>query len=421
MNGYIAYKFGRRYGYVTLRYIATIFFFISQLATFITVSHYLDVAVRILGDVTAPQDIGSLILDLYYDFTLFKISGAWGTVLAVMRACGSLVIPLYFVSIISFVLNLNRNSFGDLTMRNALLAILFFILEIFMLVIAMFLVSFIVMLAFDLFAAEFPNVNELIEQLNGILQVIDIRIYGTSVSDLGSVQAVLQYLAIGFLFEKFPSFNVFIDMFLCLATCFFLCLRPKWANTRKKLLLFRLLAIFPIGYVVAAFVLNGLIQTKVVQVVIEVRMALPMRSILYYFFLALIIACNKMLERPPMRVEQGMFVLPNAKSKMYGNVASLESRADGRRRALFMAAFLSVGLALLCAADLALSYTAFGAKWGLGKSFYAVFCIPFLFFFDAQRPVEKKKCAVFSVIYFLVIFAVVVMYAVKFMFNWIII
>ena len=37
MNGFIAYKYGRRYGYVTLRYIATIFFFISQVATFITI------------------------------------------------------------------------------------------------------------------------------------------------------------------------------------------------------------------------------------------------------------------------------------------------------------------------------------------------------------------------------------------------
>ena len=418
MNAFIAYKFGRRYGYVTLRYIATIFFFISQLATFITVSHYFDVATRVLEDVTAPGGIGELIVDLYHDFLLLKISGPWGVVLAVMRACGSLVIPLYFVSIISFVLNLNRDSVGGLTMRNAFLAFVFFLLEIFVLVIAMFLVSFIVTLMFDLLSAEYPTVTELLDQLNGILSAIDVQIYGTSISDLGTVQSVLWYLAVGFLFERFPSFNVFLDMFLCLATCFFLCFRPKWANTRGKLLAYRLLAILPIGYIAASFVLNGLIHMKLVEVVVEVRMALPMRSILYYFFFALIIICHRRLERPPMRVGEGMYVVKNVKSKVYGNVASLESRADGRRRSLYMATFLSVGLVLLCAVDFAFSFTDFGANWGLGKSYYAVFCVPFLFFFDAERPVEKKQCSVFSAIYFLVIFAVVVMYAVKLLFNW---
>lgn len=299
-----------------------------------------------------------------------------------------------------------------------LLAILFFMIEIFVLVIAMFLVAFIVSMMYTLLSSEFPNVAELIEQFNEILGTIDLEIRGANVSDLGSVETIVTYLAISFVFEKFPSFNVFIDVFLCLAICFFLCVRPKWANTRKKLLLFRLLAVLPIGYVIASFVLNGLIQMKIVEVVIEVRMALPMRPILYYFFLALIIACHRMLERPPMRIEKGMRVLSDVKSKVYGNVVSLESRAEARSRALFMAAFLSVGLALLCAADFAFSFTAFGKNWGLGKAFYAVFCIPFLFFFDAQRPVEKKRCAIFSVVYFLIILLVVVLYVVKIIFGW---
>ena len=417
MNGFIAYKYGRRYGYVTLRYIATIFFFISQVATFITISRYLDVGARILADVMNPLSIQELIINLYDDFSALKITGPWGVALTVMRACGNLVIPLYFVSIISFVLNLNRDSVGDLTMRNALLAILFFVIEIFVLVFAMFLVSFIVLMIFNLLSTNFPDVAVLVEQLNGILSAIDLQIYGANVSDLRSIQMVLQYMAIAYLFEKFPSFNVFIDMFLCLTTCLFLCFQPKWANTRKKLLAFRLLSLLPIGYVAASFVLNGLIHSGIVEVVVEVRMALPMRSILYYFFLALIILCHRMLERPPMRVEQGMRIVKDPKSKVYGNVASLESRADGRRRALFMAAFLSIGLVLLCVADLAFSFTSFGADWGLGKSYYAAFCVPFLFFYDAERPVEKKKCAVFSVAYFLVIVAVIAMYVVKIAFN----
>ena len=418
MSAFVAYKFGRRYGYVTLRYIAALLFFISQLATFITVSRYLDVAERVLEDVTDPLSVQALIIDLSYDFSLLKITGPWGIALAVMRACGSLVVPLYFVSVISFVLNLNRNSCGTLTVRNAFLAFVFFILEIFILAIAMILVSFIVALLYALLSAEFPNAAELVEQLNKILGALDIRIHGTSISDIGSVSEILQFLAIGYVFEKFPSFNVFLDMFLCLATCFFLCLRPKWANTRKKLLAFRLLGLLPVGYVAASFVLNGLIHTGILTVSAEVRMALPVRSILYYFFLALIICCYHMTERPPMRVEEGMRVVQYRKSKMYGNFASLESRADARRRSLFMAEFLSVGLVLLCAADLTFFFTPFGAKWGLGKSFCAVFSVPFLFFFDAQKPVAKKRCTVFSAVYFLVILAVVAMYALKIAYDW---
>ena len=174
----------------------------------------------------------------------------------------------------------------------------------------------------------------------------------------------------------------------------------------------------PIGYVAASFVLNGLIHSGIYRAGAEVRMALPMRPILYYFFLALIIVCHKMLERPPMRIEEGMHVISNAKSKVYGNYAALESRAEARNRSLFMATFLSVGLVLLCAVDFAFSFTSFGAKWGLGKSYFAVFCVPFLFFFDAQKPVAKKRCNIFSAIYFLVILAVIVMYVLKIAFNW---
>ena len=75
MSAFVAYKFGRRYGYVTLRYIAALLFFISQLATFITVSRYLDVAERVLEDVTDPLSVQALIIDLSYDFSLLKITG----------------------------------------------------------------------------------------------------------------------------------------------------------------------------------------------------------------------------------------------------------------------------------------------------------------------------------------------------------
>ncbi len=418
MSGFVAYKFGRRYGYVTLRYIASVFFFISQITTFIIVSRYLDVAERILTDVVAPGDIATLFFTLYYDFSLLKIGGSWGIALTVMHACGTLVVPLYFVAIISFVLNLNRNAVGGLTVRNAILAVIFFILEIFVLIFAVILVSLIVSLLYTLLASHYPTVFELVEQLNGLLSAIDVRIRGVSFSDVGSVESFLQVLAINYVFEKFPSFNVFLDMFLCLAMCFFLCLRPKWANTRKRLLLFRMFAILPIGYVAASFVLNGLIHMRLLNLGVEVRMALPMRPILYYFFLALLIAYHRMTDRPPMHVEEGMNVVSGAKSKVYGNLATLESRADGRRRALSMATFLSVGLALLCAADFLFSFTSFGAKWGLGKSYFALFCIPFLFFFDAQRPVRKRDCTVYSGIYFLIILAIVVMYFFKLFSDW---
>ena len=57
-----------------------------------------------------------------------------------------------------------------------------------------------------------------------------------------------------------------------------------------------------------------------------------------------------------------------------------------------------------------MGFLPFAAKWGLGKSYYAVFCIPFLFFFDGRKPVAKRDYTIFSWIYFAVIAVVILIY-----------
>ena len=56
--------------------------------------------------------------------------------------------------------------------------------------------------------------------------------------------------------EGFLAFNLFIDLFLCTLTMYFLNARPKRVFTGKKIIILRLFALLPIAYEVVCFVLK---------------------------------------------------------------------------------------------------------------------------------------------------------------------
>ena len=87
-----------------------------------------------------------------------------------------------------------------------------------------------------------------------------------------------------------------------------------------------------------------------------------------------------------------------------------ETPAAAKKRSLQAAVFLSVCLVLLSAIDYFFGYLPYAVNWGFGKSYYMVFCIPFLFFFDDRKPTLKKDFSVFSLLYFAVIVVVVLIY-----------
>ena len=70
--------------------------------------------------------------------------------------------------------------------------------------------------------------------------------------------------------EGFLAFNLFIDLFMCTLSLYFLNARPKRVFTGKKLIIFRLFTILPIAYELVCFVLK--VQTA------RGRMTLPLWS-----------------------------------------------------------------------------------------------------------------------------------------------
>lgn len=404
MGNYTAYKFGYRCGFVSLRYIAAAFFFLSQVATYITVEHYLNVANNLLTDVTQENlDI----IAIYLHASEFRIEGDWGVFLQMVRSLGNLVIPLYFVATVSFVLNLNRRATVDITLRNALLAIVFYAIELVVLLAAAMLAALLTMGLCEVLSQHFPNLTE---ALNEILKYLDIGIYGMTLSDASSVSEAATSVVMSYLLARFPSFNTFLDLFLCLTLCTFLVYRPKWVDSERKLIFYRSLAIFPAIYIVGAFLLNGLSRNGVLYLDYTVLMMMPARRPLFYAFFACILVCHRMQSKPPMRVWEGLSPIPEGKKPVFGNPAVLETRAAAKKRALGASVFLSVCLLLLCAVDFIFSYMPYGAGWGLGKSYFAVFCIPFLFFFDDRKPVTKRSYTVFMIVYMVLILIIVILY-----------
>lgn len=404
MSGFLAYKFAHRHGVVSLRYVAAIFFLLSQLATFFVIAHYLEVADLIL------QDTNNDVIDLFAVYThakMFRIEGGWGTFLNVMRSLGSLVIPLYFVATVSFVLNLKNDSLGELTARNALIAIIFFLVETIVIAFAIVLLSVLIMGVCFHLSQQFPNLYTI---LSDLFKRMDIEVYGESLSQFGDPSEAAQYILISYILTKIPSLNIFIDLFLCLSICIFVTVRPKWANRKWKLRLFRAGALLPIGYVISAFLINGLSHSGYIWSDSSLLTMIPARTLPVYLFFGCIILCHRMQAKPPMRVWENLTVLPRGDRKILGDTAVLETRREAHLRALRMAIFLSVCLFLISMIDLCFHFTDFGAKWGLGKSYYAACGIPFLFFFDDRKPVKRKYYTIFSVLYFLLICVIVVLY-----------
>ena len=70
--------------------------------------------------------------------------------------------------------------------------------------------------------------------------------------------------------EGFMAFNLFIDLFMCTLSLYFLNARPKRVFTGKKIIIFRLFTILPIAYELVCFVLK--VQTA------RGRMTLPLWS-----------------------------------------------------------------------------------------------------------------------------------------------
>lgn len=407
MSIYETFVYGKRKGFVYLRYVAMVFFFLSQLATYFVILNALQQAGNALNAMEAGDVAGAVAA-----FSALHIPGAFGVLIDIMRNLGALVVPLYFVATVSFVLNLNRAEIGRFTRRTAILSILLFFAE---LVVYSILIGFVTLLVIQLFSfieEAMGGYAEIIDLVNKLIAAVNSEgqlLPADSVAGLLEIaEDFLTDQIIIVLLKNMPSFNLFLDQLLCLLMCIIFCTRPKWANTRTKLALFRSLGAIPIAYILAIFIVNGLTRSGVIMPGVLVLCLFPARHLPPFLFIGCILLCNRFYPVRTLRVEKGLHTLALRK-KTY-STRSFESVRSAKRRALETAVFLSGCLLLLCALDYLLGTFSFAGKWGLGKFYYAALCIPFLFLFDDRKPTSRRQYSVFSAIYLLVIVVIVLIY-----------
>lgn len=399
-------KFGYRYNFVAMRYFAMLFLLISQLGTYFTVMYYGNKVMYGVG-YFFDQDYPNLV-DVV---TTFGMTGWMSTILTAMRACGALVPPLFFAATIAFVLNHKENNIGLATFRNGFLAFLFYLVETFIMVFALVLVIGIVETVFE--SLRDPA-GGFLELANRLLEEIEFIYNGERLLDMEPVISDLKLMAseklVEIMVKNTPTVNVFLDMFLCLLMTISLCTRPKWVNKQWKLVLWRGLVIIPFGYIIAAFVLHGLYSSGLVALDLELLLLFPAKRIPHFLFFGALLVCTLWQQKSPMRVEEGLHVLNCPQRKIIGDAVTMETRDEAKRRSRAAAIFLSVTLFLICAADFSFTFTSYGANWGLGKSWYAVFCIPFFFLFDDHKPATKRSYKMFTLAYFASMLVIVILY-----------
>lgn len=407
MNVYESTVYRGRYGFVYLRYIAIFFFVLSQLAMYYVILNALEAASEAIIAFDS-NDIQGIITA----FKSFGLTGQSGTVLGIMRNLGSLVIPLYFIATISFVLNLNRRGIITITQRAAALAVILIAVEFIVYTLMVGTVAILVGQVVEMLKTQYSDV---VEAVNEIIKALNSQSSILAVSDVDEAIAIAQDILtmqiIVMLTKNMPSFNIFLDQFLCLLICIFFCTRPKRIKTKAGLVAFRLCGLIPVAYILSAFLLNGLFQIGIVKPNIILLSFFPAKKLPHFLFIGCIVMCNRMFPVRRLKHENGLkYAYIPSKKVFRATPLVFETRAAARRRSLFAALFLGGCLILLSAIDFTLGQVPMLAKWGLGKSYYAALCVPFLFFVDDRKPTRRRDYNMLLIIYFAAILGIIAIY-----------
>ena len=174
----------------------------------------------------------------------------------------------------------------------------------------------------------------------------------------------------------FSNFNVFIDLFLCCSICYFAIGRPKRIKSRSGRILFRLCILFPLAYIVASFVLGGLIKNGVLSVNIYTGALLPRRGLVNFFVFGAMmafVACREPLYHRFHRggIAYAEYEKTNRYCINYSIVASL----------IFI---------VFSVADTLLGRIAGASAFGVGNSLSLIFAVPFLLLHDFTAKPEKR-------------------------------
>ncbi len=191
------------------------------------------------------------------------------------------------------------------------------------------------------------------------------------------------------LFSDGLAFNVFIDLFLCTLTFFFINYRPKKFFQSKKIYLFRSFAILPILYEVGSLIIKALSLNKVITIPALVFPLLTNKPPLTFVaFVAIVIF---------IKAREIYFV---KKGKTY---AEYDSFLETNRNSFDVAVATSIIFGVVAVIDfiifLSLSLTIKGMeqpmnfvyKMGFGQSVGLILSIPFVLLFSYTREYENTK------------------------------
>lgn len=251
-----------------------------------------------------------------------------------LRAAGQMSVPLIFISLLSCIFQKHEQERLPQTVAfYAICALLFFAAEIYL----------------------FENFVE------PILRELIVGIVEQATGDLGEEGRRAMDELLYQMFPAIANFNIFVDCFLCSLVYLFSFYTPRWADSKRKLLVFRSLTLLPVCYIVGAFVVHALNTYNVFNPGIYFGALLPHKRISYWFFFGGVLVYLKFVRRK--------------------NGASLDKNANLDRSTVVICVAL-VAVSLL---DLALGNVHELYKIGLGRSYSMALALPVLFFFDMRK------------------------------------
>ncbi|MGN0822730.1 MAG: hypothetical protein ACI4NG_03060 [Candidatus Gallimonas sp.] len=174
----------------------------------------------------------------------------------------------------------------------------------------------------------------------------------------------------------FSNFNVFIDLFLCCAIYYFTMARPKRIRSKGGLIVFRACVVFPIGYIVASFVLSGLIKNGLISVNVYTGSLLPRRGLVNFFIFGAILIFLSVRERAYRRFNRSGI--------------AYEEYEKTNRYCVNYTVVASLIFAVFAVADTLFGLIPGASAFGVGDSLSLMIAIPFLLMHDFTRKPKRK-------------------------------
>lgn len=231
-----------------------------------------------------------------------------------------------------------------------------------------------------------------------VLEHYIIGILSLTTPDIATAHERLEMLLSIFTKNGYLVFNVFIDLFLCIAMHFFLCYRPKRHFQGKTLYLFRLFALFPFLYEVAAIALKILTNLGYATIPLFLFPFLPTKPpMMFLLFIGLIFVSKrterKYLDEGKTYEEYREYVSTNLNSRKFSLWLMALLMICTFLDALMLVVLPLVMMIVFPAASFAASYTEaieMVHSWGVGNSVPLLILAPFLPLYSYSRAYKKN-------------------------------